>query len=419
MKTDVAINGGTSSATNYVTWSPSPAEIWLSNPDGATAPVNVTLRNQRPGVGGQVVFSTDPAATGSDELRLDLPPAGTRVRFHVAGKFPHASTADRDAAVEVVETATGAQLSLTRLMVRIRKDANVLTPGERDRFVSAFATLNNAGMGRFSIFRDMHRGSSYYEAHGNAGFLSWHRAYLLDLERELQDIDASVALPYWRFDAPAPNLFHGEFLGESDRFGTVTFASSNPIQYWRTDGGQGITRSTLFDQRADAAFVLSEAETLDYGITYLAFQQMEVDPHGNAHTSFSGWLENPATSPKDPVFFLLHCNVDRLWAKWQQANSRFDQLELETYPYQGSAGGPGATRVGHNRLDTMWPWNGVTGSGNPTNRPPTAPGGGLAPSAIVQAPALKPTVGEMIDWQGRQAPVSRMGFDYDDVSFRP
>ena len=40
--------------------------------------------------------------------------------------------------------------------MRIRKNANTLTPGERDRFVAAFAQLNNQGAGRFADFRDMH-----------------------------------------------------------------------------------------------------------------------------------------------------------------------------------------------------------------------------------------------------------------------
>ena len=28
----------------------------------------------------------------------------------------------------------------------------------------------------------------------------------------------------------------------------------------------------------------------------------------------------PSTSPNDPVFFLNHCNVDRIWAAWQRKN---------------------------------------------------------------------------------------------------
>ena len=71
----------------------------------------------------------------------------------------------------------------------------------------------------------MHTSVSSPQAHGAAGFLPWHRAYLLDLERELQAIDPSVALPYWRFDQPAPNLFTRDFLGVSDALGTVQFSA--------------------------------------------------------------------------------------------------------------------------------------------------------------------------------------------------
>jgi hypothetical protein len=53
-------------------------------------------------------------------------------------------------------------------MVRIRKNANTLTPGERDRFIAAFAQLNNQGLGRFADFRDMHTSVSSPQAHGCA-----------------------------------------------------------------------------------------------------------------------------------------------------------------------------------------------------------------------------------------------------------
>ena len=76
-------------------------------------------------------------------------------------------------------------------MVRVRKNANRLTTAERDRFLRALATLNGSGIGRFTEFRDMHVGGAPdSEAHGGSGFLPWHRIYLLDLERELQAIDA-------------------------------------------------------------------------------------------------------------------------------------------------------------------------------------------------------------------------------------
>ena len=42
----------------------------------------------------------------------------------------------------------------------------------------------------------------------------------------------------------------------------------------------------------------------------------ESEVHNRAHLWVGGSMM-PATSPNDPVFFLHHCNVDRLWAVWQ------------------------------------------------------------------------------------------------------
>ena len=204
------------------------------------------------------------------------------------------------------------------VMVRIRKNANALTPGERDRFVAAFAQLNNQGAGRFTDFRDMHTNVSSPQAHGAPGFLAWHRAYLLDLERELQTIDPSVSLPYWRFDQAAPNIFSLEFLGVSDALGTVGFSATNPLQFWVTDGVPGINRRPFFATNTAPPGLRTEAQTLALGTQYPGFRTMEGNPHGSAHTSFGGSISSIGTAAKDPLFFLLHCNVDRLWAKWQK-----------------------------------------------------------------------------------------------------
>ncbi|MGH3884174.1 MAG: hypothetical protein ACRDRC_12345, partial [Pseudonocardiaceae bacterium] len=103
-------------------------------------------------------------------------------------------------------------------------------------------------------------------------------------------------------------------------------------------------------------------------------------------------------------------NVDRLWAKWQWAKRRFDVSSTSTFSTQGD----NPPKVGHRLDDTMWPWNEITTS----PRPPTAPGGTLAPSPLANAPGLRPRVRDMIDYQGVRTPASRLGFDYDDVPFQ-
>jgi tyrosinase len=420
MRTEITLNGSADPSANYICWSPVRSRIRLADSGGVANPVDVRLKNRDTSQGGQVVFFAALPGAEEDELQLSLPADGSPVDFFVAGKFDHPSIADKDASIEVVDTSTGDVLSVTQLMVRIRKDANKLTQGERDLFISALARLNNGGMGRFSDFRNMHRDIlALKQAHGDAGFLPWHRAYLLDLERELQRIEPSVALPYWKFDEPARNVFTMEFMGVSDPSGAVQFSSANLLRFWATDQApQGIDRLPLFNPliesaQGDLGPVIDEDSTINLGDIYALFLLMEGQPHGAAHRSFTGSLHLPHTAPKDPLFFLLHANVDRLWAKWQWVNRRFDITSAETYEPLGSAGVTHHNRLGHFLDDTLWPWD----QDMSPPRPSTAPGGYFPDSLVTSAPGLTPAVRDMIDFQGLLNPSSRLGFDYDNVRF--
>jgi tyrosinase len=337
----------------------------------------------------------------------------------VGGAFPNSSTRFGDVSVHVRDRTTGALLATHPTMVRIRKNANALTTSERDRFLRALAGLNGSESGRFRDFREMHVGGlPDIEAHGGPGFLPWHRIYLLDLERELQKLDGEVALPYWRFDMAAPSLFTRAFMGVSGPEDRVQFSGVNPLATWV--GGQlpGVERGPGVGPQTVPANIRSEQQTLALGgspsSSFGPFATMQGNPHGRAHMShLRGTITNPATAPQDPLFFLLHCNVDRLWAAWQWFNDRFDGSQTHTYFFQGTASQPGAVLIGHNLGDTMWPWDNDTDFPRPDNAPrtpfpvvPTAP-----------APGSKPTVGDMIDFQGVLNDTSNLGFAYDDVPY--
>jgi len=406
MNVEIRIPGADALGRVFLTWTPIRATARLLNPVG-TAPIRITLRNA--GSGGRVRFATTRTDLGTPTLALTLPIDGTPVRFFVAGEFGRPSVSLGDAIIQARRTGTTTVLGRKRVTVRVRKNAQTLSPAERDRFVAAFGSLNGGGAGRFRDFRDMHVLPAVAEAHGDVGFLPWHRAYLLDLERELQAIDPAVALPYWRFDQAAPNVFTREFMGVSNSAGTVEFAAGHPFNTWRTDGALGISRSPRFATGSAPGGLRTEAQTLALGgaapnATYGGFANMEGDPHGLAHTSFTGFLRALGTAARDPLFFMLHANVDRLWAKWQWVHKR-------TSPAEARAFAP-SSRVGHRIPDTMWPWNGVTSA----PRPSTAPGGTFPASRSTSQPGLKPQVGEMIDHQavGGGPPLA---FAYDDVPF--
>ncbi|WP_231748447.1 tyrosinase family protein [Burkholderia sp. ABCPW 14] len=422
MKVEINLEATDPQGRSFIGWAPVKSTARLSSDGAPPAPIDITLRNGGKVNGGRVVFDTKRSDAGTDELHLSLPADGSEVEFWVAGEFQHPSTDLDDAAIEAVSTA-GLVVGQRDLMVRIRKNAVKLAPAERDRFLVALGKLNDAGAGPFQSFRDTHVRPSQDEAHGYPGFPPWHRAYLLDLERSLQAIDPAVALPYWRFDEPAPGLFAPEFLGMPSanpaQGDIIQFPHGHPLEFWKTDPTHDpIERRPRYDIAVappqtinGQPSVIDQAATLARGGLYPNFRRLEGAPHGSAHTSFDGPISSVPTAAKDPLFFLLHANVDRLWAFWQWLNRRTDPSDPATYALTGPVRKP--NNIGHRLNDTMWPWNGSTKPPRPTYAPPRGP---FPPSPITSRPGGQPTVKDMIDYQGVHG-TEPLGFDYDDVPF--
>ncbi|KAJ0163728.1 Tyrosinase [Colletotrichum tanaceti] len=94
----------------------------------------------------------------------------------------------------------------------IRKNIRTLSTAELDNLVRAFAAIQKLPAedpNSFFVIAGYHgepfRGAGYanpawwggYCNHGNILFPTWHRAYLLRLEKALQSQVPGVALPYW------------------------------------------------------------------------------------------------------------------------------------------------------------------------------------------------------------------------------
>jgi tyrosinase len=416
MIVEIQINNSPLPAARYVTWAWSPCLIRVTDPAGIPgAQVQVQLSYAASAGGGAVRFSNAANGSGSSTLTVTAPKTGTSVPFFIRGIT--ASSADRDVQIMARQAGSTAPVGSIALMVRIRKNATTLSAGERDRLIAALAQLNNQGIGLYADFAGTHVEAGRPEAHGRPGFLPWHRAFILDLERELQAIDASVSLPYWRFDQPAPTLFTPDFLGKGVFQGpgtsSVAFSSTNPLRFWKAGTIPGIFRDPAFNVSFAPPDPLGQAAALalgNPGALYKNFRRLEAisprDYHGDAHVSFSGPIDSIPTAAQDPLFFLLHCNVDRLWALWQKQYARLDvataaSFETVTPP----------NRIGHNLGDTMWPWNGDT----KPPRPNFALGGPMATSPLVAAPGPKPRVMDCFDYQGSINPANNMGFSYDDI----
>ena len=196
-------------------------------------------------------------------------------------------------------------------------------------------------------------------AHRGPVFLPWHRFMLQQLELNLQRVlqDANAGLPYWDWaadgDRPANQqtqlpLWDAAHIGGSGTVSTGPFAfsASNPQSFRvRIDSdsngslrqvNRGLRRA--LGQSPGIALPTTAQVTAAVNVT-----PYDVSPWTTASTGFrnqvEGWrpsppgLHNrvhvwvggdmsPATSPNDPVFFLNHCNVDRLWESWMKKHGR-------------------------------------------------------------------------------------------------
>jgi len=457
--------GATSTIDDYFTWSPQLCNIRITNPDDVAADINVTIRNL-PST-NRLRFATESSLTTITEtatnatINVTLPEDGAWVNFYAAGFFDPAaavtndrgSSRDKDAVMEVVQAAN--VLCREGVMVRIRKNANNLSTEERDRFLNALQKLDITH-DKYQLFYDMHRNINdeyRFEMHsvpsgeGNNSFLPWHRAMCLHLERFLQSVDPSVAIPYWKYDIPAPNIFSQSFMGQDNNVSNAGFNVSNPLAGWVAPEvvSAGIIRNQRYDPLTQSPATPGipggggpasiDANTLAVGNNFgdinneAASMPFEFGSHGPAHLKSgqgASWIPDLDVAVRDPLFFLLHANVDRLWARWQWINDRFDPASANSYFPAGTfpAVAPFPDDVAEYADETMWPWNGKTGPGpvaTPLNvRPATAPGGeGSFPRTVgfTFSPFSIPMVKAFVDARSDRlftTPNPGFGFAYDD-----
>ena len=156
--------------------------------------------------------------------------------------------------------------------------------------------------------------------HGTNFFWSWHRMYLYWFERIVRKLseDEDWAIPYWNwapgsdFKLPAPFRKVGSELYTVNRDAAINngTGSLNPA----------------------AVSVTGSFSLTNFYSTNLNIQ----GPHGSVHIetggSPSGWMYQVATAGLDPIFYLHHSNVDRLWNLWlAQGGGRSDPVTDATW----------------------------------------------------------------------------------------
>lgn len=203
-------------------------------------------------------------------------------------------------------------------------------------------------------------------AHRGPVFLPWHRFMLLQLEMNLQrvlDNDLTFGLPYWDWardgELSPSRQRRAAIWAQNCMGGSGTPVSTGPFRFnpdepdsWRvritaTANGQliqvnrglrrrlgapvqGLPGTNRLPRKTHTATALDQPifDAAPWSTASAGFRnliegwqnQPQIPPpslHNRVHVFIGGDM-SPSTSPNDPVFYLNHCNVDRIWESWMQ-----------------------------------------------------------------------------------------------------
>ncbi|KAJ1965163.1 hypothetical protein IWQ62_002736 [Dispira parvispora] len=220
--------------------------------------------------------------------------------------------------------------------IRTRREIRQLSRQERMRFIHAIRQLNQGDIPTVWDNYALWHLNLNHTIHRSPFFLPFHRRYLVDLENRLQAIDPSVTLPYWDWslDAKAP-FDNVVFSSASDWLGSqgsclndggfarfyVTCTESGPRSHCLSRRFRAVNgRTTLYGRDIIQRIV-------DTTNTYNAFRELlEYGPHNLVHDMVGGDMDTMC-APSDPLFFLHHTFVDKLWADWQRYPNRGRQFD--------------------------------------------------------------------------------------------
>jgi len=203
--------------------------------------------------------------------------------------------------------------------------------------------------GMYKDFSEIHF-ENFAPAHNEAPFfLPWHRWFLFVFENELRKMDdrfRCITIPYWTWETTSFTGTH--YLFNENAFGSRV---DGCVQdgYWygwwwnstslsRDDDDptpQCLLRTwprqvSVCGQACTINIIAKGSRWKEFGLEY------EDVVHKCPH-KLCGGIVNGAKSTYDPIFWLLHSNVDRHWAIWQDCHDhdKVSEENLSESQYYG------------------------------------------------------------------------------------
>eukprot|EP00457_Paulinella_chromatophora_P001876 gb/GEZN01001878.1/.p1 GENE.gb/GEZN01001878.1/~~gb/GEZN01001878.1/.p1 ORF type:complete len:764 (+),score=110.72 gb/GEZN01001878.1/:23-2314(+) len=224
-----------------------------------------------------------------------------------------------------------------KALMLVRKEIRYMKEEEQNRYVYALKEMmkneNGPGTSVFYRLAGYHGWPASFCHHQKESFPAWHRAYLVDFERELSKADkklgndGKLGLPYWDWqDEVGPRKDHPEFFPKiiTKHFSSLPddfaekdsrFTQSN-AGHFKRDSEDKMKRSArryLISKMANDC--LATEQHFIHASTEEAGNSIE-SPHNMIHVTVGAPMNSVPFAAFDPIFWLHHCNVDRIYEKY-------------------------------------------------------------------------------------------------------
>ena len=170
----------------------------------------------------------------------------------------------------------------------------------------------------FAALAGLHGVPGNYCRHGAPGFFTWHRAHMYYFEKALRCINSGMTLPFWDWSS-------GPTTGVPAACAQATYVNRsgatvpNPLYAGPLPGG-GSTARRPDIATTSYADIATAAQGALGSTSFTSFQSSINGPHGSVHVRTGGQMSSVSHAGYDPIFYLHHCNVDRIWAIWQNSH---------------------------------------------------------------------------------------------------
>lgn len=159
--------------------------------------------------------------------------------------------------------------------------------------------------------------------HGTYYFLPWHRMYVYYFEQLVQRLSgyANFRMPYWNSTAAGgaaiPAYFRVPAGGAADALQVARERQLVPdltLQLAQAFGAMDFYNDNT-PTTGCVSFGGHSGEAM-HGGARSASGSLEDGPHRTVHQTLGAKMAFPYTAAQDPIFFLHHSNIDRLWESW-------------------------------------------------------------------------------------------------------